>query len=64
MDNITVTVEKLETLIEILKNNGAEVASFEFIVGSCFPDIMNNIKAEIHKQSTQGFIDGQKEAAE
>jgi len=33
--------------------------TFELVVGSCFPNIMNNIKEEMRKQYTKGYIDGQ-----
>ena len=35
--------------------------SFEFLVGSCFPHIFENIKEEMRRQYTLGYIDGQKE---
>ena len=34
--------------------------SFEFLVGSCFPNALKNIKEEMRRQYTLGFIEGQK----
>lgn len=35
--------------------------TFEFLVGSFFPEIIDNIRTECNKQYTQGFILGLKE---
>lgn len=61
-DKITVKIETVDKMYDIIKKSGIEEVSFEFIVGSCFPKILENIKNELHRQYTQGYIDGQKEA--
>lgn len=38
--------------------------TFEFLVGSCFPEIMNNIKEEMRRQYTLGYTAGLNEKAE
>ena len=61
MENITVKFETLEKIYKILKKQTVKEVTFEFIVGSCFPDVMNNIKEEMRRQYTLGYIEGQKE---
>ena len=54
-DKITVKIETVDKMYEIIKKSGIEEVSFEFIVGSCFPNVMDNIKTELHRQYTQGL---------
>lgn len=61
MDSITVKYKFLKQLVEALEEKGFTEdsdVSFEFIVGSCFPNILNNIKQELRKEHTLGFIEG------
>ena len=63
-----VSYQRLKALMEQLEQqphikdrlNDATI-SFEFIVGSCFPNILENIKAEIRNQYTIGYTQGLKE---
>lgn len=64
MDKITV---KYNTLIKMVKaldrinpTDDTDV-SFEYIVGSCFPDVLQNIKQAMRNQYTQGYITGLRE---
>ena len=64
MDNITVKYGKLKKIIQALENmelNDDSEVAFEYIIGSCFPDVLKNIKTEIHTQYTKGYMDGLKE---
>lgn len=64
MDNITVKYGKLKKIIQALENmefNDDSEVTFEYIIGSCFPDILKNIKTEMHTQYTKGYTDGLKE---
>ena len=61
MEHITVKFETLEKIYKALKKQKVKEVTFEFIVGSCFPDIMNNIKEEMRRQYTLGYVEGQKE---
>lgn len=67
MNDITVKYGTLKKIMERLEktnlNDESEI-TFEFLVGSCFPDILNNIKTEIHKQYTKGYIEGKRESKE
>ena len=59
MEHITVKRETLDKVYKAVKKHEMKEITFEFLVGSCFPDIMNNIKEEMRKQYTKGYIDGQ-----
>ena len=56
-DKITVPIERVDKMYQILKDNGVEEASFEYIVGSCFPQAMKNIKDRIALAYTQGYLE-------
>ena len=43
--------------------NNVEV-SFEFLIGSFFPEIIKNITAEVNKQYTLGYLAGIKKGKE
>ena len=60
MDKITTKMETLTKVYKILKKNHIEEVSFEFLVGSCFPNVMDNIKEEMRRQYTMGYVEGQK----
>ena len=65
MENISVKYSKLKKIVDILKQRGTKAnddVSFEFIVGSLFPDVLTNIKEEMKRQHAQGYIEGMEEA--
>ena len=64
MDKITTKMETLTKVYKILKKNNIEEVSFEFLVGSCFPNVMDNIKEEMRRQYTMGYMEGQKDRNE
>ena len=64
MDKITTKMETLTKVYKILKKNNIEEVSFEFLVGSCFPNVMDNIKEEMRRQYTMGYVEGQKDRNE
>lgn len=37
-----------------------DMVSFEYIVGSCFPNVYENIQTKIKQAYTQGYADGLK----
>lgn len=61
MDKLVVKTETLESICKTVKKNKISEVSFEFLVGSCFPNVLKNIKEEMRRQYTQGFVDGQKQ---
>lgn len=61
MDNITVSFEDFEHLYNVVRKAKLKELRFELVVGSLFPDIMNNIKEEMRKQHALGFAEGQKQ---
>ena len=67
VDKITVKYEKFKKMaaaIEELNLDDNSEISFEFIVGSLFPNVMKNIKKELMYQYTKGYTDGYSEAEE
>lgn len=61
MDKLTVKFETLEKIYKILKAKGTQEVSFEFLIGSCFPHVLDNIKEEMRRQYTEGYVNGLKE---
>lgn len=59
MEHITVSRETFDSLTKTVHKKDLKELTFELVVGSCFPNIMNNIKEEMRKQYTKGYIDGQ-----
>lgn len=64
MDKITTKMETLTKVYKILKKNNIKEVSFEFLIGSCFPNVMDNIKEEMRRQYTMGYVEGQKDRSE
>ena len=60
MDKITVDIEKLGKVYRAAKKIGMKEVSFEYLVGSCFPNVYQNIKEELRRQYTKGYAEGQK----
>lgn len=57
----TVNLNRIEHLIQSIRRNSTEedpVVSFEYIVGSLFPTIYQNVKDEITNSYIQGYNDG------
>ena len=63
IDDLKVEAKKLHKLDKIVKEKHIKEVSFEFIVGSLFPTALKNIKEEMRKQYTLGFVEGQKESS-
>lgn len=59
-DITKVKVDKIVRMCKVLEDNGYEEASFEFVIGSLFSKVYENVKEELRQQYTQGFLDGQK----
>lgn len=63
MEHITVDKETFDKMANAINKHNMKEITFEFIVGSCFPHIMDNIKEEMRRQYTLGYIEGQKEGS-
>ena len=61
IDDLHVSYEKFYKLHKKVKALNMKEISFEFLVGSCFPKAYDNIKEEMRRQYTLGYIEGQKE---
>ena len=67
MDNLpTIPLSQVKKLIERIELTQPADARlrFEFVIGSLFPTIYDNIVDSIKDAYTQGFIDGQKQEKE
>ena len=59
IEDITkVEVEKIKKIYKVLKDNNIEETSFEFVIGSLFPKVYENIKEELRLQYTMGYAAG------
>lgn len=61
IDDLHISYEKFKKISKAIKDHKMKEISFEFLVGSCFPKAMENIKEEMRRQYTLGYIEGQKE---
>jgi len=67
MDKITVKYGLLKKTFENLKKinptDDTEI-SFEYVVGSCFPNIYKNIQTALRTQYTKGYAEGSRKNKE
>ena len=61
IDDLKVDAKKLHKIDKIIKDTNMKEVSFEFLVGSCFPKALQNIKDEMRRQYTLGYTEGLKE---
>ena len=61
IDDLKIDIEKFNKVVKAIRKNNMKEVSFEFLVGSCFPKALNNIKEEMRRQYTLGYVEGQKE---
>lgn len=58
---MAITYKKLKKIVGSLDKinfRDNDMVSFEYIVGSCFPNVYENIQIKIKQAYTQGYIDG------
>lgn len=58
MDELKVKTDFLAKILKELKNRKVDEVSFEFLIGSCFPTVMDNIKNEMRRQHAMGYAEG------
>lgn len=61
IDDLKIDIEKFNKIIKAIRKSNMKEVSFEFLVGSCFPKALDNIKEEMRRQYTLGYVEGQKE---
>lgn len=64
IDDLKIDIEKFNKVVKAIRKNNMKEVSFEFLVGSCFPKALDNIKEEMRRQYTLGYVEGQKEGKE
>ena len=62
IDDLHVSYEKFRKIYKKAKELKMKELSFEFLVGSCFPQALENIKREMRRQYTLGYAQGRKDA--
>lgn len=61
---MTITYKKLKKIINNLEKRNfrdEDMVSFEYIIGSCFPNVYKNIQEKLKEVYTQGYIDGKED---
>lgn len=61
---IAITYKKLKKIVNNLEKinfRDEDMVSFEYIIGSCFPNVYENIQERIKQVYTQGYIDGRED---
>ena len=61
IDDLKIDIEKFNKVVKAIRKSKMKEVSFEFLVGSCFPKALENIKQEMRRQYTLGYVEGQKE---
>ena len=61
MEEITVSFEKLEHLYKLAKKGKLQNVRFELVMSALFPDVYDNIREEMARQHTLGYIEGYNE---
>ena len=52
IDDLKIEAKKLHKLDKVVKEKHIKEISFEFLVGSLFPNVLKNIKEEMRRQDT------------
>ena len=61
LSDLVVEYKKFKKVYQAIKDHNIKEISFEFLVGSCFPNALQNIKEEMRRQYTLGYTEGLKE---
>lgn len=61
IDDLKIDIEKFNKIVKAIRKSNMKEVSFEFLVGSCFPKALENVKEEMRRQYTLGYVEGQKE---
>lgn len=64
LDDLVIEYKKFKKVYQAIKDHNIKEISFEFLVGSCFPSALQNIKEEMRRQYTLGYTAGLKEKEE
>ena len=64
IDDLKIDIEKFNKVVKAIKKSGMKEVPFDFLVGSCFPKAMDNIKQEMRRQYTLGYTEGLKQNEE
>lgn len=59
---IEIDFQTFENVYKAAKKAKIKKISFDFIVGSCFPEIAKNITQELRRQHAAGYMEGLQDA--
>lgn len=60
INDLVIEYKKFKKVYQAIKDHNIKEISFEFLVGSCFPNALQNIKEEMKRQYTLGYAAGLK----
>lgn len=60
LSDLVIEYKKFKKVYQAIKDHNIKEISFEFLVGSCFPNALQNIKEEMKRQYTLGYAAGLK----
>lgn len=61
MDELTVSIKRINKILQKLKEEKVEYVSFSFLIGSLFPEAYENIKNSLLQERVKGYQEAKEE---
>lgn len=61
MDELTVSIKRINKILQKLKEEKVENVSFSFLIGSLFPEAYENIKNSLLQERIKGYQEAKEE---
>lgn len=61
MDELTVSIKRINKILQKLKEEKIENVSFSFLIGSLFPEAYENIKNSLLQERVKGYQEAKEE---
>ena len=61
MDELTVSIKRVNKILQKLKEEKVESVSFSFFIGSLFPEAYENIKNSLLQERIKGYQEAKEE---
>ncbi len=61
MDELTVSIKRINKILQKLKEEKIENVSFSFLIGSLFPEAYENIKNSLLQERIKGYQEAKEE---
>ena len=55
---LTISRKTFNKIVKAIQQNNMQEISFEFLIGSLFPNVLTNIKEALRIQHAQGYAEG------